>query len=331
MKIALEVIDSLIKKYNIDTNRLYVYGTSMGGYGTFDVLYRQPGRFAAAMVLCGGGNPDTAPEVMKTPLWIFHGSADPSVNISESRNIYNRMIASGAKNVRFTEYPGVGHNTWDYAPNDLSWPDWIFNFSKNDTFNQKPDGKIIAEYRLRTDNKSFEILWNKINNKQDRKNKIWYHKVIRNGTVISTTNFAATIYTDRSPGTGLNSYKIIAVNYDFVESDTSNTVQAQLPTRINGEEGLPSVINLSQNYPNPFNPSTVIDYQLSVAGNVKLSVYDLLGQEIKTLVDSYQSAGGHSIFWNVMNDNNIHVNSGVFFYSLTSNKQSIRKKMILMR
>ena len=94
---------------------------------------------------------------------------------------------------------------------------------------------------------------------------------------------------------------------------------------------LPSTIQLLQNYPNPFNPSTAICYRLSVAGDVKLSIYNLLGQRIKTLVDYYQGAGEHLIVWNGADDSNCPVSSGIYVYKIETHKMRIQKKMILIR
>jgi uncharacterized repeat protein (TIGR03803 family) len=88
---------------------------------------------------------------------------------------------------------------------------------------------------------------------------------------------------------------------------------------------------LEQNYPNPFNPNTVISYQLSVNSNVKLSIFNVLGQKIKTLVNSFQNAGEHSLVWNATNEKNKPVSSGVYFYSLQTNKMTLQNKMILLR
>ena len=73
---ALHVMDSLISVYPVDTSRIYVYGISMGGEGTFDLLHKRPNKFAAAMSVCGGGQPFWAENISKTPFWMFHGDAD---------------------------------------------------------------------------------------------------------------------------------------------------------------------------------------------------------------------------------------------------------------
>jgi len=90
-------------------------------------------------------------------------------------------------------------------------------------------------------------------------------------------------------------------------------------------------LELKQNYPNPFNPSTLINYQLSNNSNVELTIYDVLGQKIKTLVDSIQNAGEHSVIWNAVNDSNNPVSSGIYFYRLETKEMSLQKKMILIR
>ncbi len=94
----------------------------------------------------------------------------------------------------------------------------------------------------------------------------------------------------------------------------------------NGGITIPSEYSLSQNYPNPFNPTTVINYQLPVSGNVKLSIFDVLGQNISTLVNESQNAGNHNIEWNAAN-----YPSGVYFYQLEAGSFSLIRKMILIK
>jgi uncharacterized protein (TIGR02145 family) len=97
------------------------------------------------------------------------------------------------------------------------------------------------------------------------------------------------------------------------------------------ENQIPDKMKLLQNYPNPFNPSTVISYRLSVFSNVKLTIYNLLGQKIKTLVNSFQNAGEHSLVWDATDETNNPVSSGMYFYKLETNEMSLLKKMILVR
>lgn len=126
-----------IKEFRGDTKRVYLTGLSMGGYGAFAYAARRAGQFAAVVPICGGvvrrgeppppGDPyaETAAKIGKTPVWIFHGDADPAVAVTESRKMEAALKAAGG-DVRYTEYPGVGHNSWDKAYAEADLPKWLF-------------------------------------------------------------------------------------------------------------------------------------------------------------------------------------------------------------
>ncbi|PKL81396.1 MAG: hypothetical protein CVV24_15465 [Ignavibacteriae bacterium HGW-Ignavibacteriae-3] len=97
---------------------------------------------------------------------------------------------------------------------------------------------------------------------------------------------------------------------------------------------IPTEFNLSQNYPNPFNPSTVISYNLSLPAKVTLKVFDLLGNEVATLVDDYQAAGSYNSKFppgRAGSISNFQLSSGVYFYVLRANDYTASKKMILIK
>ena len=96
----------------------------------------------------------------------------------------------------------------------------------------------------------------------------------------------------------------------------------------NYESEIPEEYVLNQNFPNPFNPETTISYKLPKAGNVVLKIYDLLGREIKTLVNEFQEAGNHKTIWNMRH---LSFSSGVYFYVLRSGGFIASKKMILLK
>ncbi len=96
-------------------------------------------------------------------------------------------------------------------------------------------------------------------------------------------------------------------------------------------EPLPAVLSLSQNYPNPFNPITFIDFSLPRAAHVKLSVVNLLGQKVRTLVDSRLEAGFHTASWDGTDSRGTAVASGVYIYRIETGEQSFSKKMMLVR
>ncbi|MFH2004249.1 MAG: FlgD immunoglobulin-like domain containing protein, partial [Bacteroidota bacterium] len=103
-------------------------------------------------------------------------------------------------------------------------------------------------------------------------------------------------------------------------------------------DGIPKTYALKQNYPNPFNPITVLKYQLPVTSNVMFKIYNILGQEVKTLTDEIQDAGYKSIEWNSTNNSGNIVASGVYFYRIEATSVSDPsksftqiRKMLLIR
>jgi len=123
MGLALEILERLQEEFSIDPQRLYVTGMSLGGCGTWDVIARYPGRFAAAVVLVGNGDPRTAPRLVDTPLWVFNGARDPFVTYA--RSMVAAIRKAGGKPL-YTEYADRGHNVGDrtYCEPDLL--PWVF-------------------------------------------------------------------------------------------------------------------------------------------------------------------------------------------------------------
>lgn len=104
-------------------------------------------------------------------------------------------------------------------------------------------------------------------------------------------------------------------------------------TSISGDQNKRvTTFSLSQNYPNPFNPETTIQYQLPQTGNVTLSIFNLLGQEVRTLVHEHQTAGSYSIVWDGKNDIGELVTSGMYFYKLQVGESFlVTRKMLLLK
>ena len=97
---------------------------------------------------------------------------------------------------------------------------------------------------------------------------------------------------------------------------------------------MPAEYSLKAAYPNPFNPSTTIEYNVEVAGNVNIAVYDMMGREVKTLVNEYVSpkAGGtYSVVWDGTNNSNAFVSTGVYIYRMVSNEFTKTQKMTLTK
>jgi predicted peptidase len=132
MKMVLTVLDGVIKKYNIDTNRIYVTGLSMGGLGTFDIIYRRPDLFAAAAPLSGGGATATAKTIAHIPLWAFHGTKDKAVSVNLTREMIKAMKKAGGK-PKYTELEGQGHVIWKPiydGKTDKNFYHWFFGQKK---------------------------------------------------------------------------------------------------------------------------------------------------------------------------------------------------------
>ena len=132
--VSLEAATQLLKDYinegKIDKNRVYVSGISMGGYGTWEIIARNPELFAAAVPLCGAGIPSKAAELKDMAIWAFHGEADYTVPVSGTRDMENAIKAAGGTKFKATYYPGVGHNVWPYAYAEAGLVDWLLAQSK---------------------------------------------------------------------------------------------------------------------------------------------------------------------------------------------------------
>jgi len=107
-----KLLDELEKSYKIDKNRIYITGLSMGGFGTWGLLYHFPKRFAAGVPICGGFNPDAAEKFVDTPIWVFHGAKDPAVKLRFSTDLVDAVQAKGGEKIKLTVYPDLEHDSW---------------------------------------------------------------------------------------------------------------------------------------------------------------------------------------------------------------------------
>lgn len=115
----------------VDADRIYITGLSMGGMGTFEMVHRWPGRFAAALPICGGGNTAAYDKRVKDVAFrVYHGDADAVVDVTLSRKMVERLKILRVKNVEYTEYPSVNHNSWDKAFADPDFLAWMFGHAQ---------------------------------------------------------------------------------------------------------------------------------------------------------------------------------------------------------
>jgi predicted peptidase len=122
---ANELVKKLVNEEAVEKSKVYIAGLSMGGMGTFESVYRYPDLYTAALPICGGG-PVTLYDkrVTKTAFWVFHGDADNVVDVKLSREMVDRLKALKAE-VKYSEYPGVGHNSWDHAFAEKDFLSWM--------------------------------------------------------------------------------------------------------------------------------------------------------------------------------------------------------------
>lgn len=123
-KRALAILDEVTRSYKTDPDRVYLTGLSMGGYGTWSIAGAHPGRWAAIAPVCGGGNPKDADKIKSIPTWVFHGDKDTAVKVEKSREMVDALKKAGGS-PKYTEYAGVGHNSWDAAYAEKDFFPWL--------------------------------------------------------------------------------------------------------------------------------------------------------------------------------------------------------------
>lgn len=127
-----ELLKSLIKKlkkeFSLDNDRFYVGGLSLGGMGTFEIIYNNPKLFAAAFPICGGANPKIAKRISNPSWWIFHGADDVVVPAEYSQQMHDALKQQGA-DVKLSIYPSVKHDSWTNAFAEPDLLKWLFSKS----------------------------------------------------------------------------------------------------------------------------------------------------------------------------------------------------------
>jgi predicted peptidase len=138
-EILLALLDEVTNRYLVDTNRIYLTGLSMGGYGTWNLGTSFPEKFAAMAPICGGGETVTIllsgwdrPQALKTlPIWAFHGAKDTTVPVAESERMVEAMKKAGCQEVKLTVYPEANHDSWTETYNNPELYDWFLKHERN--------------------------------------------------------------------------------------------------------------------------------------------------------------------------------------------------------
>ena len=118
------LLGSLIEKYHVDTERLYLTGLSMGGFGTWSLSAAYPGVFAAIIPICGGGDTGTAFKLRNMPIWCFHGAKDDIVPLSRSQQMVD-AVKKYNQDVQFTIYPEANHDSWTETYENDAIYEWL--------------------------------------------------------------------------------------------------------------------------------------------------------------------------------------------------------------
>jgi predicted peptidase len=123
------LLDEIVANYAVDTACIYLTGLSMGGFGTWSMAMAYSKLFAAIAPICGGGFPEFASQLKDIPVWAFHGAEDKTVKPEVSQRMVDALRACGG-NVRFTVYPGVGHDSWTQTYDNPELYEWFLQHTR---------------------------------------------------------------------------------------------------------------------------------------------------------------------------------------------------------
>ncbi len=127
---VMALVDETMEHCNVDKNRIYLTGLSMGGFGTWSIGAGYSDRIAAMAPICGGGRPFWAAKLKTVPIWAFHGGKDNVVPLSESQQMVDAVNAAGGQ-AKLTVYPEAGHDSWTETYNNPEFYTWLLSQSKN--------------------------------------------------------------------------------------------------------------------------------------------------------------------------------------------------------
>lgn len=129
LQLVMELMEEMTARNYVNTNQVYVGGLSMGGMGTYEILYKKPDLFAAAFAICGGADPEIAKEYPQGfNIWIFHGQKDDVV-LPKYSEAMARAINHYGGNAKVSLYPDDNHNSWDSALAEPNLLPWLFSHS----------------------------------------------------------------------------------------------------------------------------------------------------------------------------------------------------------
>jgi dienelactone hydrolase len=303
MASALSIIDSLKKIYPIDTNRIIVYGGSMGAEGVFMLLAKKPTMFAGAVAVAGYTLTVGADQMAQTPLWILHGGSDQFWDGSQefdltqsSRDIYAAILGVGGKRVRYTEYPGLDHQSiWGQVEQQTDIITFMLAQNKN-IIHIAPDP--VKNLTCRLVNAIPTLFWDTPSDTSSADKRIWYYRIFRNNQLVVTqdNNLYSQVDTTAPPNSG-DTYKMTAVNITFNESALSDSVV--LTTGVNPLENKTILQPFSAHISmKPGGSRIVVTLTVKNAGLYSVLIYSSNGKMVHGEKSRYYTPGCHCISWN---------------------------------
>ena len=131
VEVLINLLDDIVAEYNVDTERIYLTGLSMGGYGSWALAAEYPKRFAAVAPICGGGNRIMTFRLKDVPVWAFHGAQDSVVPLKQSEEMVKAIKARGG-DAKLTVYPNAGHDSWTETYKNKELYEWFLTHRKAD-------------------------------------------------------------------------------------------------------------------------------------------------------------------------------------------------------
>jgi hypothetical protein len=146
--------------------------------------------------------------------------------------------------------------------------------------------------------------------------------------IVTVSIEGAFVYSPTTDYSGSDSFTFIVCDYSLC--DTATILITIHPLSID-EASLPTEYAIHQNYPNPFNPVTTLRYDIPENALVNIIIYDMLGRQVKTLINQTQDAGYKSVVWNAANDYGKPVSAGIYLYQIQAGEYINTKKMVLLK
>ena len=131
LDMLINLLDEIIARYNVDKDRVYLTGLSMGGFGSWALAAKYPDRFAAVAPVCGGALQTNAYSLADVPIWVFHGAKDPTVPVFRSQEMYDSITRRGG-DIKITIYPDAYHDSWTQTYENPELYDWFLEHKLSD-------------------------------------------------------------------------------------------------------------------------------------------------------------------------------------------------------